>query len=100
MRDRLFANHQNMKLEDLPAHAQAVGLNSETFKQCLDSGKYASEIKDSVTEAQNATVRSVPNFLLGFAEPDNKVRAVKMIKGAQPAAAFKEAIESLLSAQK
>ena len=100
MRNRFLANQRNLKLEELSTHAQAVGLNNEAFKQCLDSGKYASQIKKDLIEAQNAMVRSVPTFLLGFAEPDGKVRAVKMIKGAQPYTAFKEAIESLLSSQK
>ena len=100
MRDRLFANQRNLKLEDLPVHAQAVGLDSEAFKQCLGSGTYPSKIRRNVTEAQNALVRSVPSFLLGFAEQEGKVKAVKMITGAQPYPVFKEAIESLLTSQK
>jgi protein-disulfide isomerase len=100
MRNRLFDNQRGIKLEDLPDHAQAVGLKGDAFKQCLDNGKYAPKIKEGILEAQKATVRSVPNFLLGFAEPEGKVRAVKMITGAQPYAVFKEAIDTLLSSQK
>jgi predicted DsbA family dithiol-disulfide isomerase len=100
MRDRFFADQKNLKLEDLPVHAQALGLQQEIFKQCLDGKVYASKISGDVKEAQSATVRSVPTFLLGFAEPQGKVRAVKMITGAQPYAVFKEAIDTLLSSQK
>jgi len=100
MRDRFFADQKNLKLEDLPVHAQALGLEQEIFKQCLAGRVYAPKISGDVKEAQSAAVRSVPTFLLGFAEPEGKVRAVKMITGAQPYATFKEAIENLLSAQK
>jgi len=100
MRDRFFADQKNLKFEDLPVHAQALGLQQEIFKQCLANRVYAPKISGDVKEAQSAAVRSVPTFLLGFAQPEGKVRAVKMIAGAQPYAAFKEAIENLLSAQK
>jgi protein-disulfide isomerase len=100
MRNRSFANQKDLKLEDLPSHAEAIGLNKEAFQQCLDSGKYAAKIKNDMAEGQKATVRSIPTILIGFAEPEGKVRAVKMLKGAQPFTAFKEAIENLLSSQK
>ena len=68
-----------------------------SFQQCIDSGRYATEIRKDMAEGQKAGVRSIPTFLLGFTEPDGKVKAVKMITGAQPYASFKEAIDSLLS---
>jgi len=100
MRERFFANQKDLKLEALQSHAEAIGLNKEKFQQCLDSGKYAAKIKSDMAEGQKATVGSIPNFLIGFAEPDDKVKAVKMLKGAKPYTAFQEAIESLLSSKK
>ncbi len=100
MHDRFFANKNVPKLEDLSLHAQAIGLNKEAFQQCLDKGKFASEIRRDILKARNAAVRSTPTFLLGFAQSDGKVKAVKMIRGAQPYAVFKQAIESLLSSKK
>jgi protein-disulfide isomerase len=100
MRERFFANQKDLKLENLQSDAEAIGLNKEKFQQCLDSGKYAAKIKSDMAEGQKATVRSIPTILIGFAEPEGKVRAVKMLKGAQPYTAFKETIDSLLSSQK
>ena len=100
MRERFFANQKDLKLDNLQSHAEAIGLNKEAFQQCLDSGKYAAKIKGDMAEGQKATVRSIPTILIGFAETEDKVRAVKMLKGAQPYTTFKETIENLLSSQK
>jgi len=97
MHDRLFANQKALKPEDLPEHAKALGLELSKFQKCLDSGKYADEINKDIAEGQKAGVTGTPASLLGWIEPDGKnVKAVKIIKGAQPYAAFKEGIESLL----
>jgi hypothetical protein len=66
MRDRFFADQKNLKLEDLPVHAQALGLQQEIFKQCLDGKVYASKISGDVKEAQGAAVRSVPHLSPGL----------------------------------
>jgi len=100
MNGRLFAHQKGLKLEHLPSHARAVGLDTKTFQLCLDSGKYASEIRRDMAKARRAGVRSTPTFLLGFTQPDGKVKAVKMIRGAQPYAVFKQAIESLFTSKK
>jgi protein-disulfide isomerase len=96
MHDRLFADKKAAALEDLPLYARELGLDTEAFQQCLDSGKYAPEIRRNAGVAKEVGIRSTPTFLLGFTQPDGKVKAVKMILGAQPYAAFKSAIESLL----
>jgi protein-disulfide isomerase len=100
MNGRFFAGKKAPKLEDLTAHAQAVGLDMDAFQQCLDSGKYASEIRKDMEEARKAGVRSTPTFLLGFIQSDGKVKAVKMMRGAKAYAAFKEAIDALLASKK
>ncbi len=101
MHDRLFENQKALSPEDLLKHAEAIGIDMAQFKQCLDSGKYADEIKKDIAEAQKAGVTGTPTSLLGWFEPDGKkIKAVKMLKGAQPYAAFKEAIEGLLRSQK
>lgn len=99
MQDKLFANQQALKQEDLIKNAEALGLDTAKFKQCLDSGKHAEEIKKRIAEGQKAGITGTPAFLLGFIGSDGKVKAVKKISGAQPYAAFKEAIEGLLSSK-
>jgi protein-disulfide isomerase len=100
MRDYFFTNQKTVKLEELPQYAENLGLNRGSFEQCLESGKYAPFIRSDMEEGQKASIRSIPSFLLGFPEGDDKVRAVKLLKGAQPFAAFKGAIDGLLAEEK
>ena len=99
MNTRFFAHEKAPNIEGLPAHAQAVGLDKDAFQQCLNSEKYASEIRDDIAEARGAGVRSTPTFLLGFIQSDGMVKAVKMIRGAQPYAVFKQTLDSLLASK-
>ncbi len=64
MHDKLFANQPALKQEDLIKHAEALGLNTVKFKECLDSGKHAEEIKKGMAEGQKAGVRAHPRFSL------------------------------------
>ena len=98
MHDRLFANQQALGQGDLPGHARSAGLDLARFQQCLDGGKQASRIRSDLTDGQKAGVQGTPTFFLAVGETDSKVTAVRVIKGAQPYAAFKEAIDSLLAA--
>ena len=101
MHDRLFANQNLLGVKDLPNHAKTVGLDLTNFQQCLDSGKHASKIRSDLADGQKAGVQGTPTFFLGLTEPnDVNVKAARIIRGAQPYAAFKEAIDSLLSLQK
>ena len=100
MHDKLFGNQQALKPEDLVKHAEALGLDPSKFKECLDSGKHAEDIKKEMAEGQRAGISGTPAFLIGYIEPDGKVRATKKVVGAQPYAAFKASIDDLLSAKK
>jgi protein-disulfide isomerase len=100
MHDRLFANQQALKPEDLIKHAEALGLDAAKFKGCLDTGKHADKIKRRTAEGQKAGISGTPAFLIGFIEPDGKVKATKKVVGAQPYAAFKAAIDEMLSSKK
>ena len=100
MHDKLFANQQALKQEDLVKHAEALGLDLAKFKKCLDSGKHVEDIKNKMTEGQKAGISGTPAFLLGYIEPDGSVRATKKVVGAQPYASFNAVIDELLSAKK
>lgn len=101
MHDRLFENQKALNPDDLLKHAEALGLDITKFKQCLDTEKYKNEINKDIAEAQKAGITGTPSTLLGWIQPDGKkVKAVKLIKGAQPYSVFKEAIDGLISSQK
>ena len=99
--DRLFADQKALALKDLPPHAQTLGLDVPKFQQCLESGRHAAKVRKDLADGQKAGVTGTPSFFLGLTEPnDSQVKVQKSLKGAQPYAAFKEAIDSLLSSQK
>ena len=101
MHDRLFANQNALGLKELPKHAQVLGLDLPKFQQCLDSGKHGTKIRNDLADGQKAGVQGTPTFFLALTEPnDANIKAARIIRGAQPYTAFKEAIDSLLSSQK
>lgn len=97
MHDRLFANQQNIAAADLPKHAEALQLNTSMFQQCLDSGRYAADIKKDIDVANSAGISGTPSFLIGVVQPNGTVKITKKLVGAKPYAEFKTAIDSLLS---
>lgn len=100
LHDRLFANQGALGVPDLLQHAGKLGLDVEGFRQCLESGRHATTIRESLAEAQKAGITGTPTFLLGVTAPDpSTVKAVTMIRGAQPYSRFREVIESLLSSR-
>jgi protein-disulfide isomerase len=101
MHERLFANQQALGPADLVGYAQALGLNVEGFKPCLDEDTYAAAIRKDMAEGQKAGVTGTPAFFLGVMEgADGKVKVVRNLSGAQPFSAFQAAIDSALAEQK
>jgi len=100
MHDRLFANQNTLAPEALLKHGEALGLDTTRFKECLDSGKHADQIKAAMAEGQKAGITGTPGFLLGFVEADGKVKATKKISGAVPYANFKATIDEMLTSKK
>ena len=100
MHDRLFANQNALAAQELPGHAEAVGLDAAKFKACLESGKYVAKVRKDLAEAQKAGVNGTPTFFVGLTDPkSSEIKAVRKIVGAQNYAAFKAAIDSLLAEQ-
>jgi len=98
MHDRLFQDQNQLGVEELPKHAQAIGLSLSVFQQCLNSGKQAAEIRKDMEHGQRAGVNGTPTFFLGVQDSDGQtVKVLRAIVGAQPYVQFKEAIESGLS---
>ena len=99
MHDRLYANQTALKPTDLPQHAQALELDMTKFQQCLDTGKYASSIRKDMAEAGNAGITGTPTIMVGVVGPNSsKVKVLRTLRGAQPFAALKDAIDNAISA--
>lgn len=98
MHDKLFQNQRALSGEDLVKYAGELNLNTKEFEKCLDSGKYASKVRENISEGRKAGVTGTPAFFLAYTEGDGStVKTVDKITGARPFASFKEAIDGLLS---
>lgn len=95
MHDRLFANQQELGPERLLDHAQAIGLNADAFKECLEGGSYAEKVRNDIAEGQKLGINGTPTLFLGLSD-GAKVKDVKKMVGAQPIALFKQEIDKLL----
>jgi protein-disulfide isomerase len=101
MHDRLFANQNALETAQLPEHAAAIGLNAQKFKECMDSGKYAAQVRKDLAEGAKLGVTGTPTFFVGLTDPKDPktVKSIRVIKGAQGYSAFQGTIDELLSQQ-
>jgi len=99
MHDRLFTRQNQAQPADLVSHAAGIGLDAGAFKTCLESERFDDKIKADFQDGVNAGVNGTPMFFLGLTQAgEPTVKVVKVLRGAQPYAAFKQAIDELLSA--
>lgn len=99
MHDQLFANQKALKPEDLSQHAETLGLDKSKFQECLDTQKRAPSIRKIMAQAGDAGVSSTPTVMVGVLQPNStKVKVLRVLKGAQPFAAVKDAIDNALNA--
>ncbi len=75
----------------LKSFAVSLGLDSATFNQCLDSGKYMQAVLDSKAEGTTAGVTGTPK---GFILKDGKI--VATIDGAEPLSMVKPKLDAAL----
>jgi protein-disulfide isomerase len=75
--------------DNLKQFAMDLGLDSKTFDECMDTGKYASAVQSQTAMAQQLGVRSTPSFVING----------QAVIGAQPFENFKQIIDSLLAGQ-
>jgi protein-disulfide isomerase len=68
-------------------YAQQLGLNTQKFNQCLDSGKYANEVQKDYNDGLKYGVSGTPTFF---------INGIKVV-GAQPYSVFEQIIEQELS---
>lgn len=64
MHDRLFANQQRLALDDLVAHAAAIGLDVVRFRAALEDRRFKPVVDQDVTEAQALGVTSTPTIFV------------------------------------
>ena len=87
LHDVLFSKQSELQVDDLKRHALTLGLNGETFNQCLDSSKYAERVRDGVAEGGQFGVNSTPTVFING----------RRLSGAQPYEAFAAIIDEELA---
>jgi protein-disulfide isomerase len=93
LRDVMVANASNLAPDNIVKFAQALNINIEPFKQCLNSTKYDSAIQGDTAEAGKIGIEGTPSFVLGRSTPGG-VEGIVVV-GAQPLAKFLLEIEKL-----
>ncbi len=85
-RDTLFENQRRFSVEDLQSFAQELELDTETFSQCLDSGKHEQLVTGETQRAFDQGIDTTPTFIVGE----------QTVEGAYPFEVFQQVIEEEL----
>jgi protein-disulfide isomerase len=81
--DTLFGNQQSLSVDNLKSWALSQG---QDISNCLDSGKFRSEVLKDAADAQSIGGQGTPFFVIN-GQP---------LSGAQPFSVFQQIIESEL----
>jgi len=87
MHDLLFEKGVVGGVTTFKQYAVDLGLDTDKFNKCLDSGEKATEVQNDMKDGQSYGISGTPGFLV------NGVRIV----GAQPFSAFKAVIDAELA---
>ena len=87
MHDKLFENQAELTVGDLKQYAADLGLNTDAFDSCLDSGAMTAEVQKDFSDGQAAGVSGTPTFIING----------KVLVGAQPFSSFKPLIDAELA---
>ena len=80
-------NRSAYNKENLKQFAVQLGLDSEKFNQCLDSGKYTEVVEQENELARQLGIQSTPSFIINGTP----------VIGAQPFENFQQVIDAALS---
>ncbi|MFB6216272.1 MAG: DsbA family protein, partial [Candidatus Aenigmatarchaeota archaeon] len=88
--DKLFNNQDEWASagrSKLKEYASELGLDTQRFNQCLDSGKFTQEVKNDLQDGRSRGVSGTPTFFING----------QKVVGAQPYSVFKQRFESILA---
>jgi protein-disulfide isomerase len=88
--DALFSGNYDLTRDGFLKIASDLGMDTQAFTTCIDSGKYASEVQSDLQDGSSIGVQSTPTFFInGF-----------QVVGAQPYSTFKNVIDQILAGNK
>jgi len=86
MHDKLFSNQKSLTTDNYKKWAGEMGVKSDQFNQCLDSGKYADAVKKDLAEGVKIGIQGTPSFVING----------QALIGAYPFEEFEKVIEEKL----
>ena len=90
MHDKMFANQQKLKREDLDGYAKEIGLDMDKFKAALDNRTHKAAVDADDKAGTDIGISGTPAFLInGY-----------YVSGAQPFQKFKKLIDRALAEAK
>ena len=103
--DLAFANiNRAFSKKNLRQYAGDLGLDTNAFNTCLDSGKYKDQVVNTTNEVVKAGVQSTPTFFIGKTSDMNKLSVpypnqnrLSGVQATNPVAPFKTAIDQILA---
>jgi protein-disulfide isomerase len=96
MHDKMFADQQKLKRDDLDADARELHLNVDRWKAALDGGTHAAEVDADAKAAADLGITGTPAFLV---VPAGK-KTGYYVSGAQPYGRFRRVVERALAEAK
>jgi protein-disulfide isomerase len=90
--ERTTSNGTGFALDKLGPLAAEIGLSEAKFKECLDSGRYATYVTDDRDGGQKAGIQGTPGTII----LDTKTGKTKLIPGALPFASVKTMLDEML----
>jgi protein-disulfide isomerase len=93
LRDVMAAHPEALDIESLVVDTLSLHMDANTFRTCVNSGKYKEAVQGDVLEAMKIGADGTPAFVVGKSTPDGVDG--DMIVGAQPYAVFVEKFKQL-----
>ena len=69
LHDKMYADQNALSVSDIKGYAATLGLDTNAFNSCLDSGSMASEVAKENAEGAGMGIRGTPGFLV-YAKTD------------------------------
>ncbi len=85
--DYLFEHQDKLDVDGLKDAAKTLGLNTQAFNQCLDSGAMAAEVAGDMKAGEALGIKGTPMAFVNG----------KMVNGARPFDSFKQIIDAELA---
>ena len=94
MRDRMQSNPDKLDLDHLVGFAQEFKMDVARFRTCIESGKYATPIKNDILAARGVGATATPSFVIGKSGPGGVEG--ELIVGAIPYPMLDQKLRALL----